>query len=449
MPPGLIIEAVRASQIFEKAVFTDVRTADARAKWALLLLLLLLLTVVYWALRDVVYERLVYGFAQRTFNELAGASLERIGEVEIDRQGDLIFRRVEAWTHRRGSRLFFRARELRLTLDGMPLRDSDLRVMRVDLIGPEIFVRREADGEWNLEWAVGRSPGVEAAPARVPEKDPWKDYLRPDDTFPRNGVHLHDGTVHVTFAARSGREVTWRVKGVRARLVKEDGVVRLDPCVGNFYGGRLRASAEVPRTSPFTIRQLHVDVRDADVSEMARGVPFILHPVRGRLNAVVALTVDREKLHHTRPIASGRCEITEGDLWELPAFSSIIHILALSPVSEKRIDTAVLEFTVEEDRIRIDEMHFLGYPVSLFGDGACSLTGDWIDVVFIPRLGKKDWNSILPIIGAPIDLLSNIFKGLFVPVSLTGSFDRPKLEVGRAPAPRPRVRALIEEKSPR
>jgi len=89
---------VAVTQAFDKAVFTDARAVDARAKWALLLFLLLLLTVVYWALRDIVYERLVYGFAQRTFNELAGASLERIGEVEVDRQGDLVFRRVEAWT---------------------------------------------------------------------------------------------------------------------------------------------------------------------------------------------------------------------------------------------------------------------------------------------------------------------------------------------------------------
>jgi len=236
---------------------------------------------------------------------------------------------------------------------------------------------------------------------------------------------------------------------VRARLERVDGVLVLKPAVGNFYGGRIKVGVEIPKTRPFTIRQLNIDVRDADVSQMAEGAPFIKHAVTGRFNAVVALTVDPEKMSHTRPIASGYCEITDGDLWDLPAFSGIIHVLALSPVSEKRIDTAVLEFTVEDDQIRIDKMHFLGYPVSLFGDGSCSLTGDWIDVVFIPRLGKKDWNSILPIIGAPLDLLSSIFKGIFVPISMTGTFERPKLEIGRAVVPKPKVVKLIEEKSPR
>jgi hypothetical protein len=118
-------------------------------------------------------------------------------------------------------------------------------------------------------------------------------------------------------------------------------------------------------------------------------------------------------------------------------------------VEDKRIDEAQLLFPVEEGRIRVDQMHFLGYPVSLFGDGALSLTGDWIDIRFIPRLGKKDWNSILPLIGAPIDLLSNIVKGALVPVSLTGSFDAPRFTVGSGDEPKPDVRRLIEEKSPR
>ena len=93
-------------------------------------------------------------------------------------------------------------------------------------------------------------------------------------------------------------------------------------------------------------------------------------------------------------------------------------------------------------------MYFLGYPVSIFGDGSASLTGDWIDVTFIPRLGKKDWTSIMGLPGVALDLLSNIFKGIFVPVSLKGSFEKPTFTVGTA-APSPEMKRLIEEKSPR
>jgi hypothetical protein len=133
----------------------------------------------------------------------------------------------------------------------------------------------------------------------------------------------------------------------------------------------------------------------------------------------------------------------------VPAFSKIIHWLTLTAVQDKRIDTAIIDFTVGEDEIRVDKMHFLGYPVSLFGDGACSLTGDWMEIVFVPRLGKSDWNSILPIIGAPIDLLSNIFKGALTPVVLKGSFDNPEYAVEPFYFLKPGVKKLIEEKSPR
>jgi len=433
---------------FEKAVFSGPRAFTLRARWILLLFTLFFLGIVYWVIRDVVYHRLVYAYAQRMFNDLASAAVEKIGDIDIDRQGDITLFRAEAYTHRNGARrLFFKTDELRLTLDGLPLRDTSIRVMRVDLMRPEIHVRREVGGEWNLEWALQKAPRAPDAPT-PPQATRFAPYRDPDEGFPKNGVHIHDGTLHVTFVAKSGREVIWTVHSVNGELKREDGVLKLSPFTGDFYGGRMTVFSEIPQTNPLLIRQMKVDVRDADVSKMMAGAPFITHPMKGTFNAVFALTVD-PKLANRRPIASGHCEVTDGDLWEVPALSSVIHVLALSPVSEKRIDTAILEFTVEEDRYRIDKMYFLGYPVSLFGDGSASLTGDWIDVTFIPRLGKKDWNSIIPIIGAPIDLLSNIFKGIFVPVSLKGSFEKPIFKVGQSDPPSAEMQKLIEEKAPR
>ncbi len=434
---------------FERAEFSQARRADARARWLTLLFALLFLAVVYWIARDILYHRLVHGYAQKTFNSLGSGSIESIGAVSVDGQGDLTFHLAEVYTHHEGKRqLFFRTEQLRLSLDGIPFRDERLRVMRVDLFRPEIFIRREADSEWNVEWAFFPAPKGADEPETPLALDPWKDYLKPDDTFPRNGVHVHDGTIHVTFVGQTGKEVTWNITGVRATMTREDGVIKVRPFVGDFYGGRLTADCEVPKTNPFTVRQLTVDVRDADVSRIAAGAPFITHAMKGRLNGVIALTFDRTKMKE-RPVISGHCEITEGDLWEMPAFSGIIHLLTLTPVSEKRIDTAVLEFTVEEGQIRVDVMHFLGYPVSLFGDGAVSLTGDWMEIVFVPRLGKSDWNSIIPIIGAPIDLLANIFKGALTPVVLKGSFDHPEFGVEPLHFLKPSVKRAIEEKSPR
>jgi hypothetical protein len=439
-----------APRTFEKAVFSDPRKADYRARWTLLLLVLLALAAVYWIARDILYQRLVFGFAQRLLNDLGSATVEDIESVSVDGQGDVTLRRAQAFTLHRGVRRpYFRAEEIRLTLDGIPLRDDRLRVMRVDLVHPEIFVRREADGEWNLEWALERAPRAPDRPVRPPSPDDrWKDFEHPDDAFPHGGVHIHDGIVHVTFVAPSGMEITWHVSSVRGTIERREGKIVLKPFTGNFYGGQILLFSEITTMHPLLIKHMKIDVRDADVSLMGAGVPYIKHPVTGRLNALFALTYDPDKMRQ-RPIASGHCEITDGDLWDLPAFSAIIHILALSPVSEKRLDTAILEFTVEDGHYRIDKMQFLGYPLSLFGEGVCSLTGDWMEIVFVPRLGKSDWNSILPVIGTPIQLLADVFKGAFLPVVLTGSFGDPQLTVEPLHFLKPSVKSLIEEKSPR
>jgi len=434
---------------FERAEFTEARRRDYRSRWIVLLFSLLFLGVIYWIARDILYQRLVHGYAQRMYNSLGSAAIETIRSVNVDGQGDIHLHDAEAYTHHKGvRRLFFRTARLKLSLDGIPLRDQRLRVMRVDLFQPEIFVRRETGGEWNVEWAFQQAPqGPADAPVEVPKDDPWKDYLRPDEGFPRNGVHIHDGIINVTFVGPTGREVTWKITGVQTSLTRIDGRLLVHPFRGDFYGGKITGDIELPKVSPFTVRKLTVDVVDADVSKMLEGAPFITHPATGKFNGVLALVFDEKKAG--RPIASGHCEITEGDIWEVPAFSGIVHLLTLTKVSDRKIDTAVLEFTVGEGEIRVDKMYFLGTPVSLFGDGVCGLTGDWMEIVFVPRLGKSDWNSIIPIIGAPIDLLANIFKGALMPVVLKGSFENPEVSVEPFHFLRPSVRQAIEEKSPR
>jgi hypothetical protein len=422
---------MKTAPALEKAVFTGPRPSRRRLnRWAVFLGALALMAGLYAFARGIVYTRLVRSFAQDVLFDLVNGRVENIGSIDLDRQGDVVLRDAEVYAHHLGvRRLFYRAREIRVTLDGIPFRDAGIRVMRVDLHQPEIFLRREPGGDWNLYWALTTRRDADAPPPAPPAPDdPWRYYRRPDEDFPRNGVHIHDGTVHTTFISKSGKEATWTATGVRGSIAKSDGVLYVKPCAGEFYGGRIEAYAEIPRCSPLTIDQITVDVRGADVAKMAEGAPFITRPVSGRFDAVIAATVDRDRTRQ-RPIASGHCRITDGNLWELPAFAKVLNLLTLTSLSNRRIDSALLEFTFEEDYIRVDKMHFLGYPISLFGDGTCGLTGDWMEIVFFPRLGKGTWNSILPILGAPLDLLSNIFKGAFVPVVLTGSFEDPEYGV--------------------
>src|SRR5688572_386030 len=190
---------------FERAEFTVARPRVARrARWTILISVLALLALLHGVARDVLYRRLLHKIAQGAFNGLAAASIESIGDVSIDALGDVSLHRAVVTTERRGHRVLIRADLVRLTFDGQPLRDPELRVMRVDLVRPQIYARREAGGEWNLEWAL--RPAERHGDAGDDGRD----------GFPFNGVHVHDGTIHVAFADESGKDVVWRTTGVRA-----------------------------------------------------------------------------------------------------------------------------------------------------------------------------------------------------------------------------------------
>ncbi|HTF58097.1 MAG TPA: hypothetical protein VK661_12770 [Planctomycetota bacterium] len=388
---------------------------------------LAVVAALYISLRTFVVGRLVRDYAQAVINQLATADVERVGRVEVDADGNLVLHRIEITTTRNGvKRLFYRAERAVIALDGWPLRDSDLRVARIDLFRPEFFVRREQVDGWNLLWALHRRPPPPAPEGPPPPPAPPAPRLAPAaprDPFPFNGVHLHEGIVHVLLEGRSGREVSYLITNVEAQIARREGRLVFEPLYGDFYGGRLAGHAIIRSITPFAI-DVRLAVTDADVSLLAERASFSSRPVTGHLNGVLAVTADASTQH--RPIGAGRLEISKGNLYDLPAFTGILGLLALNPVPDRIVNSAQVLFTAERDHVRIDEMNFLGSPISLFGEGTMGLTGEDLHVVLIPRL-EKSWGSILPIIGAPLQILADIALGNLVPLVVTGTFWEPKV----------------------
>ncbi|MBI4566494.1 MAG: hypothetical protein HY716_17585 [Planctomycetes bacterium] len=417
------------------------KPARSARLWRLVILcaVLLLVAVVHLVIKDLVYGRILPDLAQQVLNELASVNAERIGAVELDSDGNLVVRDVEITTTRDGvKRRFCRAARVVLAFDGWPLRDSSLRLARVDFFGAEVFVRRDTAGIWNLMWALRRPSRPAAPPA---DAGPPGTDEAPRDPFPFNGIHLHQGRVVVTLESSDGREVDWAVTGVEARIEKWDGRFRFSPVNGDFYGGRLHADATIHDLHPLGITA-RLSVEDADVKLLGKKAAFLKHPISGRMEAVLSLTADSET--QGRIIAAGQAEVHDGNLYELPAFTGLLGLLALDPIPDRVIHSAQIKFTAERHKIRIDEMNFLGRPLSLFGDGEMALTGEKLRVVLIPRLGVS-WNDILPIIGVPLQLLSDIAKGALVPVVLGGAFWAPTFDVAPDERIADPVRKQIEE----
>lgn len=432
----------------EKRKETRRRARQAASNLGRLLTLVGVLSIVaalYLTLRTWVIEGLVRDLAQSFLHPLATADVDRVGRVEIDADGNLVLHRVVLSTTRKDvKRLFYRADRIVIALDGWPLRDADLRVARIDIFHPEIYVRRDLADGWNLLWALrSRAATQPPAPPPPPPAEPPPLVAPPvlpkgppRDPFPFNGVHIHDGIVRVAIEAPSGREVSYVVTGVEMQIARREGRIVFEPIYGDFYGGRLTGNAAIRSISPFGI-DVRLAVADADVTKLSERASFTKRPVSGRLNGVLAVTSD-EKTNH-RPVGAGRLEITKGNLYDLPAFTGILGLLALNPVPDRIVNSAQVLFTIERNVVRIDEMNFLGSPISLFGDGTMGLAGEDLNLVFVPRLEK----DILSLIVAPIALLTDLALGQWVPVVVTGTFWEPKVNV----EPEAKVREEIQKRA--
>ncbi len=405
-------------------------------RWIALLVVLMLLVVTYSVTRNILYRRVLYGIAQQTLNLFATGSVEEVDSIELTAEGNiLVHKPVITHQHRDRKRVFYRAERIEIALDGWPVRDKPIYVSRVDLFRPEISVVREVGGDWNIVWALQAPPKGEEPVQVPPSPDPIPPPPpipggKPRGGWPVNGVHIHDGTIHITFVRDDNTEVSWDISHVNTVLERGDPGVRFRPLRGQFYGGAFLADVHVSSYSPFRM-DAQVSIRGADAGRMAAGKPFIKRPISGRLDGVLAIRSDHEKIGDL-PLVAGRIDITDGDLWDLPAFVGVLATLCLTETGDRKLKAAQLEFTVERDRVRIDRMNFLGQPVNLYGDGTMSLTGDKLELDFVPRIGKH-MDDVIPGIGLAIQWLLNVIKGAFITIKCRGAFWAPEFTVNDEP----------------
>ena len=125
------------------------------------------------------------------------------------------------------------------------------------------------------------------------------------------------------------------------------------------------------------------------------------------------------------------------DIKKTTAYGDILQTLTIQTDTDTTVD--------------IDYIHpgsFLAYA-ALHCDpfSEMDLVGENLEVVFIPRLGKKGLDDMLPIIGTPIQWLLDIVKGAFIPLVLNGTFHKPEISVKPGYNIAAPIRNLIQSKS--
>ena len=424
--------------------------AHFKKRGTLFLAILILLGTTYFTAKEIFNRVFLLSVTQEILDDIVSVKIESIGGIKATLGGKVTLDETEAFTYRDGERkLFYKAESVILTLNAFPGSTKNIKLIRVDLEKPEIFLTRDMNGVWNATWAFQpRTGSNKVAPKEEHElqnTEETENRMPPKESFPKEGINIHQGKINIEVFTKTGASTTWVIDHVYATLSKHDATLSLSPFTGKFYGGDFKAKKAQFTPGENLDSNLQISITGAEVEKLCDRLNLDNKP-KGTLDAVFAITKSKERTEsHT--VGAGQIEIRDADLWDLPLFMQILSFLALDPISERRIEEANLLFTIEKDRFRVDQMDFLGHPVSLFGEGEMDLVGENLEVVFIPRLGKKGLDDMLPIIGTPIQWLLDIVKGAFIPLVLNGTFHKPEISVKPGYNIAAPIRNLIQSKS--
>lgn len=347
----------------------------------------------------IVYKAALKSSVAGIIRKLAkGADSVEIAQVTYAGGGKILVNGLVVQIKHSNDRLvFFTADECTLQLSG-GLLASNNSVRRIDFKNSRIFGTRFNDGVWSWEIAFPKTDGTAGE-------------------FPSEGIHFQNGTLHLAFTADS-EKTEFIFDSIAFSLESKNGVVEPTPIEGKFYGGLARAAF----TRKSDDYEFKLRIRDAQLSKLTP-------EVSGNMNCSLDI-VERDS---TR-VAQGELHMIGAELWKLPVLRSILGVLSITSFASRAFDEGHLRFTVVGDKVEVRQIDLLGFPISLLGEGKMDVYGNNLDLVFIPQIGKKRFDEILPIIGAPIQAMSDVIRGALVPVVVRGTFSEPRasLEPGFA-----------------
>lgn len=361
-------------------------------RFVVFLAILVGLALVYTGLNELVIDLGIRKAAQDLIGRALNARVSRIRRVGLSREGALELHgvRVDVAGFEEP---FYTAESVDFLLEEGLGRIAEkgfhalkeVKLRRVDLRRPRLYFVKSPEGGWNVDRAFTRSPSRGGAAGGSGAEEPPRDY------FPREGIFVHQGSIHVVFHREKGPAVHWVVDDLDFKITKSPGGrLRLSgfddrPILkGTFSGGQLTIDLELFDYRKVLEGKLQVRLVDADLGVVTRGMK-LERPIRGRLTGMVSL---ERSLRETkgRLRGSGYFQVAEGDLYDYPMVAAALSILSFTAPKGNKITEAYGRFTLEEDHIVVEQLDFIGTSLSLFGSGECGLNGEELYVCLAPRL---------------------------------------------------------------
>ncbi|MEZ6196201.1 MAG: hypothetical protein R3F20_10825 [Planctomycetota bacterium] len=222
-----------------------------------------------------------------------------------------------------------------------------------------------------------------------------------------------------------------REDGPALRLEARDLSLRLAPDgrggwtiargAGSFLGGKLVLDGFRRSDASWALQARLADAR-LEVHEAAAALG-----ASGRLNGALRLASGG-----AGPTGAGWLDLDRGEVWELPVLSDVAAAAGLALGGGELVRRARAEFHLEHGRLRVEELHLRGTPLSLWGRGEAGLDGRDLDLRFVPRL-VEGLTGDLPLVGEPTQLLLDLVGGGALEIRLRGRLDDPRVETAPLP----------------
>ncbi|MBY0233073.1 MAG: AsmA-like C-terminal region-containing protein [Gemmataceae bacterium] len=235
-----------------------------------------------------------------------------------------------------------------------------------------------------------------------------------------DGQKLHSATGQLALASATvlGQPLT----GLTARLEAEPrspGVLRVRDLKAGLFGGTVGGEASVS-VSPSLRYDVVLDAVGIRLEQFARHNMGERTARKAELSGPVraALHLQGEGDDLLGLKGSGRVDIADGKMGQLPAMLDLFKALGLRKPDGTAFEQAHLEFGIEGTRLAVQVLDLKGQAISLRGSGSLLLDGSNVEIDFAATPGLLGW---LP---PALESIPNLFSKQLLKIKMRGRLGR-------------------------
>jgi hypothetical protein len=158
------------------------------------------------------------------------------------------------------------------------------------------------------------------------------------------------------------------------------------PLVAAVFGGALYGSGWV-LLGPEPRYALSVALSNADLGRCAQELTSSRPRVMGRVVATANLSGSGRSRNTLS--GSGRIELADAYVYELPVMLSLLKILSIRPPDANAFSSGQIDYRIEDGHVLFDRINFNGDAISLHGNGEMNLQTE-IRLTFYAQLGRGE-----------------------------------------------------------